>query len=116
MEDHIDFISDRLPYEKWRPLYRKLMGKGAKNGIDLILASNRDDPSEQIHCALSGWKMSHGQAATVERLAAALECLGLRELAEELRLFGIGDEEGAPVNEPPETSANTLTVYMESHL
>ncbi|XP_022082751.1 uncharacterized protein LOC110975011 isoform X1 [Acanthaster planci] len=111
-DDHVEFISGLLPYDKWRPLYRKLMGKGAKNGIDHIVESNPHDPREQIHCALSGWKMSRGREATVEILLAALGSLGLQDVADDLQLFGA---EEVTSNELPATS-NAGPVFMESHL
>ncbi|XP_038044206.1 uncharacterized protein LOC119718824 [Patiria miniata] len=86
-DEEIDFVAERLPCSKWRPLYRKLMGKGADNGIEEIWYRDRTDSREQIHSALVGWRSSKGRMATVEKLITALQQVELRDIADQLQSF-----------------------------
>ncbi|XP_038044103.1 uncharacterized protein LOC119718739 [Patiria miniata] len=86
-DEEIDFVAERLPCSKWRPLYRKLMGKGADNGIEEIWYRDPTDSREQIHSALVGWRSSKGRMATVEKLITALQQVELRDIADQLQSF-----------------------------
>ncbi|XP_022082750.1 uncharacterized protein LOC110975010 [Acanthaster planci] len=82
---HIQLVEEKLSVKKWRPLYRRLMGDGADVGIEHIAARYPDNTAEQIHEALVSWRKSLGRLATLRDLMLALEAVGQKDIAEDLR-------------------------------